>query len=94
MNDLELLELYELLEVIFEKEIIAYKENQGYEPEDELEEEELEEILYEHFDMNLDQLEMIVERLIPLCAIDKSPLSGNWYQGFAKDDMWIIKRKI
>lgn len=91
---MNLLELYELLEIILEKEILKYKENQGYELEDELEEEELEDLLHEHLDINMDQLVMIVERLIPLCSIDKSPLTGNWYQGFAKDNMWIIKRKI
>ena len=91
---MNLLELYELLEIIFEKEIIAYKINQGYELDDELDEDELEELLYEHCDMNFDQLEMIIERLIPLCAVDNSPLTGNWYQGFAKDYMWIIKRKV
>lgn len=91
---MNLVELHELLEAIFEKEICEYKEKKGYEFDDELDLSELEEILYEHYDMNLDQLEMIVERLLPLCSLGKSPLTSNWYQGFAKDNIWIIKRKV
>lgn len=91
MNELE---LYELLEAIFEKEIREYKKEQGYEIDDELDISELEEILYNECDMNFDQLELIIERLLPLCQIAKSELTNKLYQGFGKDNMWIIKREV
>ena len=88
------LELYDLLEGIFEKEIREYKEEQGYEIDDDLDISELEEILYNECDMNFDQLYLIIEKLLPLCQIGKSPLTDKVYQGFAKDNLWIIKREI
>lgn len=91
MNELE---LYELLESIFEKEIREYKEEQGYEIDDELDISELEEILYNECDMNFDQLDLIIERLLPLCQIAKSELTNKVYQGFGKDNIWIIKREV
>ena len=91
MNELE---LYELLNALFEKEIQKYKENQGYEINDELDLSELEEILYNECDMNMDQLHLIIERLLPLCSIGKSSLSDKLYRGFVKDNIWIIKREV
>ena len=91
MNELE---LYDLLEALFDKEIQEYKEKQGYEFDDELDLSELEEILYEHCDMNFDQLDLIVERLLPLCQVGKSELTDKIYQGFGKDNMWIIKKEV
>lgn len=88
------LELYELLEALFDKEIREYKEKQGYEFDDELDISELEEILYNECDINFDQLDLIVERLLPLCQIGKSELTNKVYQGFGKNNMWIIKREV
>ena len=91
MNELE---LYKLLEALFDKEIREYKKEQEYEFDDELDISELEEILYNECDMNLDQLDLIVERLLPLCQIGKSELTNKVYQGFGKNNMWIIKREV
>ena len=88
------LEIFELLNTILEKEIKVYKIKEGYGLEDDLELSELEDLLYQECDMNLDQLELIVERLLPLCQIAKSELTNKVYQGFGKDNMWIIKREI
>lgn len=88
------LETFELLNTIFEKEIKVYKIKNGYELEDDLELYELEDLLYQECDMNLDQLELIIERLLPLCQIAKSELTDKVYQGFGKDNMWIIKREV
>ena len=87
-------ELYDLIEAIFEKEIREYKKKQGYEIDDELDISELEEILYNECDMNFDQLDLIIERLLPLCQIAKSELTDKVYQGFGKDNIWIIKREV
>lgn len=91
MNELE---LYELLEALFDKEIREYKEKQEYEFDDKLDISELEEILYNECDINFDQLDLIVERLLPLCQIGKSELTNKVYQGFGKNNMWIIKREV
>lgn len=88
------LETFELLNTILEKEIKVYKIKNGYELEDDLELYELEDLLYQECDMNLDQLELIIERLLPLCQIAKSELTDKVYQGFGKDNMWIIKREV
>lgn len=88
------LELCELLEALFDKEIREYKEEQGYTFDDELDISELAKILYNECDMNFDQLNLIVERLLPLCQIDKSKLTNKVYQGFGKNNMWIIKKEV
>lgn len=88
------LETFELLNTILEKEIKVYKIKNGYELEDDLELSELEDLLYQECDMNFDQLELIIERLLPLCQIAKSELTDKVYQGFGKDNMWIIKREV
>lgn len=93
-NNMRLFELYELIEVICEEEIIDYKINQGYDLNNDLEDSELEEILYNICDINIEQLEIIIERLLPLCQIAKSELSGKLYQGFGKNNIWIIKKEV
>lgn len=94
MSDYCLYDFYDLIEVIFEKEIREYKKEQGYEIDDELDISELEKILYNECDMNFDQLYLIIERLLPLCQIAKSELTDKVYQGFGKDNIWIIKREV
>ena len=88
------LETFELLNTILEKEIKVYKIKNGYELEDDLELSELEDLLYQECDMNLDQLELIVNRLLPLCQVGKSILTNTVYQGFGINNMWIIKREV
>ena len=52
------------------------------------------EILYENFDINIDQLHDIVKALLPLCDCAPSPLTDIWYRGFGKDGMWIVKEEV
>lgn len=88
MNNLE---LYDLLEVICENEIKEYRQSMDLPNEleserytMELDKYDLEEILYDTFDINLCRFKQIVETLLPLCDIGKSDLTNKIYKDFAK----------
>jgi hypothetical protein len=94
-------EIYDLIEIICKEEIQEYRESMDVPLEleqdrfnIELDECKLEEILYDKFEINIEQLELLIEELLPLCQIAKSDLTNAVYQGFGKDGMWIIKREL
>jgi hypothetical protein len=63
---------------------------------DEVDYSEIEEAIYEKFDCSFETFQDIVEHLIPLADSGKSPLSGEVFQGFSKDEgdglrCWIVK---
>ena len=87
-------ELYDLIEAIFPEEIKEFKKSLELEDDEDLEEGDLERILYNYCDIDLDQFYLLIERLLPLCQIAKSELTNKVYQGFGKDNMWIIKREV
>lgn len=58
----------------------------------------LEDHLYEQFNIDFDSFHEIINRLLPLVDVGKSPLSGKFFKGFSKveDGMgrWIVKAEI
>lgn len=47
--------------------------------------EQIENILIDELNIDLDTLEKIVSKLLPLIDIGKSPLTGNMYKGFSRE---------
>jgi hypothetical protein len=54
----------------------------------------IDQALCDQFDIGLEQLESLLEVLIPLCRAGQSPLSGKWYRGFANGDIWLAKHEL
>ena len=75
-----------------------------YEDYDESDEctEQIENILIEEMNIDLDTLEKIVSKLLPLIEIGESPLTENMYKGFSRKFIkgsyrvkkWIAKMQI
>ena len=64
--------------------------------------EQIENILIEEMNIDLDTLERIVSKLLPLIEMGKSPLTGIAYKGFSREFIkgsckvrkWIAKMQI
>lgn len=64
--------------------------------------EQIENILIEEMNIDLETLERIVSKLLPLIEIGKSPLTGIAYKGFSREFIkgsckvrkWIAKMQI
>lgn len=64
--------------------------------------EQIENILIDEMNIDLDTLERIVRKLLPLIEIGKSPLTGIAYKGFSREFIkgsckvrkWIAKMQI
>lgn len=53
----------------------------------------LEEILWDEFEIDLGNFERLVNKLLPLCEVGQSPLTGIKSRGFAdtKEQCWIMR---
>lgn len=47
-----------------------------------------------NLNVDLQQFQRIVERLIPLIQVGQSPLTKKIYKGFAEDSVWLVKSEI
>lgn len=58
--------------------------------------EKIDESLQEEFGCDLNQLTHIIQRLLPLIDVGKSPLTNERYKGFADSEqgIWFVKTKI
>lgn len=88
------LDLYELIEAMFPIEVTQLKKNQLLEQYEDLEENDLEKILYDKLDIDIDQFYLLIEKLLPLCERAKSELTGITYRGFGKDGLWLIRQEV
>ena len=43
------------------------------------------------FGMDLEQFAELARRLVPMCAMDKSPLTDTFRRGFVRDGAYIVK---
>lgn len=53
---------------------------------------DIESLIFEKFNCDLESFHLIVDKLFPLICIGMSPLTGEWYKGFAAECMWIVKK--
>ena len=58
----------------------------------------IEDALYEKLNIDFDSFHEIINRLLPLIDVGKSPLSGKFFKGFSKIEdgrgCWIVKAEI
>jgi hypothetical protein len=61
--------------------------------EDQIDSSELEEKLYEEFEIDMEQFHKIVSHLVPLADCSKSPLTEKLVMGFSNPEhnMWICR---
>ena len=57
-------------------------------------EEELENQIYDKYNIDFENFYKLINDLIPLCNISRSAITDNYYQGFATDEFWLYKEKI
>lgn len=55
---------------------------------------DLDDAIFEKFDVDFEQFCKIVGALMPLAAVGQSPLTGKTYQGFANGNCWLAKREV
>lgn len=63
---------------------------------DEGRENEIDEALYDKFEIDMEQFTNIVEALLPFTPIVKAGLTGNLYHAFVneKESLMIVKQKV
>ena len=87
-------ELYDLIKAMFPEEVKDFRKSFELEDNEDLEENDLERILYNYCDIDLDQFYLLIEKLLPLCEHAKSVLFDKDYKGFGKDGIWLIRQEI
>ena len=60
-------------------------------PETDKATEAIEDQFVEKYGIDLNTFSEIAERLLPLCAMDKSPLTDTFRRGFVRDGSYIVK---
>ena len=57
---------------------------------------DVEQALADKYGISFDAFSEIVEKLVPLCEVAKSPLSDEWYRGFAdrENHVWLVKEEM
>lgn len=60
----------------------------------EMDESDVNELLWNKYDIDADCFDTLVNDLLPLCCIAKSDLTNTWYRGFGKDGLWLMKQQI
>lgn len=50
--------------------------------------------IYERYGCDIEQFEELINYLLPLCAVGKSPLTDKLYQGFGTGNLWLIKKEV
>lgn len=87
-------ELYDLIEAMFPEEVKKFRKFFELEDDGDLEEGDLERILYNYCDIDLDQFYLLIEKLLPLCERAKSGLTDTEYRGFGKNGLWLIRQEV
>jgi len=54
---------------------------------------DIDQALWETLEIDRVGAEDLLDKLMPLIDVAKSPLTGDTHKGFAKDGMWLAKMK-
>lgn len=80
------MELYEIIELA----IAVLGLDEDFDDDD-----AIEEMVIERFNVNLHQFGNIAESLIPLTLPARSPFTNKLYQGFTRDgENWVFKKEV
>jgi len=55
---------------------------------------DIEQAVYDKFDLDLTTVESLLDKIIPLVDVGRSPLTGTLYKGIAHNGMWLAKCKV
>ncbi len=59
---------------------------------------QIEERLYEEFEIDYDSFQRLIEKLVPMIDVGTSPLTGTLYKGFSKIEgnhgCWVLRIEI
>jgi hypothetical protein len=83
-------EIYDLARHLLENS----EEGFTYDEHDEDFETDIETDFYNTFNIDINDFDNLARKLIPLCAISRSEITNNVYQGFAGGGMWLMRREI
>ena len=72
--------------------IYHLQQSKGCDVED-FDEYELENWLFNEYEIDFESFEKLINVLVPLIEVGKSPLTEKIYQGFAVDGHWLIKKE-
>lgn len=62
---------------------------------DNLDENEINEYIYSLYDLDEESFSNLINDLVPLITIAKSPIFNNiTYKGFANENIWLLKERI
>lgn len=61
---------------------------------DELDDWEIDNLIYSLYNVESEYFEEIVYDLLPLCAIAKSEITDIVYRGFGTGNFWLLKQKV
>lgn len=57
--------------------------------------EKVDELLYEKYGIeDTDGLDRLIKDLAEMISVEKSPLTGKIYKGFANENMWLYKTEV
>lgn len=59
-----------------------------------LEESELEDFLFDRYEINIENFRELISDLLHLCSVGKSEITGIEYRGFGINNTWLVKEKI
>jgi len=78
-------EIYELIAYLAkQKDPILYKD---------IKYEDLESFIYHEYGIDIQNFIDLIENLLPLCDVAKSPLIDTIYQGFGTGSFWLVKKE-
>jgi hypothetical protein len=77
-------------------ELIIYLLKKHYPERDfeEMDESDVYQFFYDHYNICEEDFDDIIKDLLPLCTIAKSELTDKWYRGFGTENTWLIKQEI
>lgn len=77
-------------------ELIAYLAEKKVGPTeyDLTDEDSLVEFLFDHYNIDIESFEVLIDDLLPLCTVAQSPLTDIWYRGFGTNDTWLLNKRI
>ena len=86
-------DIYELALELCKDYIDDYKKCNEIDDRKNLNESDIHNLVYYTFNIEFNDFEDLINSLIPLAMLGKSPLTEKIYQGFGVNDHWLIKKE-
>lgn len=66
----------------------------GLNEDDDPDSHQIEQAMYDRFEITLEQFQKVAEALLPFTVPAKAAISGDAFQGFVKDGAFIVKTPV